>query len=367
MRHLLLSLTAGSLLAGAGFLTLGCASGDKNAPIMTRKDITSGLGGAAPGQNDPILSRTPLEVKSLEREKAPQTEYVVGPWDTLYVNVLSGQPDGITESLGTPMLAAGVSGTRVDGAGFIQLPAVRRIEVAGLTLRQIQEKLETAYKAQLNSPQVVVELLSPRSQSLYLVGQFSAPGVHFMDRPTDVLQALALGKGLSPAGDLRSARLLRDGKIIAVDLYRLLQQGDFTQNVWLKPGDTIYIPDKSEQVVFVMGDVGRPGAVPMNNGHLTLLEAFSGAGSLNHVGTDWKKVSIIRSHSATRGELIVVDAERILNGETLPPSLQPGDVVFVPRSGLGKWDDMVNELRPTLQLAGDTLQPFVQLHILNRK
>ena len=176
-----------------------------------------------------------------------------------------------------------------------------------------------------------------------------------------------MGKGLSPAGDLRSARLLRDGKIIAVDLYRLLQQGDFTQNVWLKPGDTIYIPDKSEQVVFVMGDVGRPGAVPMNNGHLTLLEAFSGAGSLNHVGTDWKKVSIIRSHSATRGELIVVDAERILNGETLPPSLQPGDVVFVPRSGLGKWDDMINELRPTLQIVGDTLQPFVQLHILNRK
>lgn len=365
MRHLFSFTLTGLLLAGFGLLSTGCASDDKNAPILTRRAIDAGLDGA---DANGVLSRTPLEVKALEREKIPQAEYVVGQWDTLYIHVLSGQPDGGAQgALGTPVISSnGGSGTRVDGAGFIQLPSVRRVQVAGLTLRQIQEKLEEAYKAQINNPQVVVELLTPRSQSLYLVGQFNNPGVLFMDRPTDVLQALAQGKGIATAGDLRSARLLRNGKLVAVDLYRLLQQGDFTQNVWLQPGDTIYVPDKTEQVVFVMGDVAKPGAVPMINGHLTLLEAFTGAGSLNRVGTDWKKVHIIRSHSATRGELIVVNTDRVLKGEALPISLQAGDVVYVPRSGIGKWDDVINELRPTVQLIGETMQPFVMLHVLSK-
>ena len=365
MRHTPSLPAAGLLLALACLLpalSLSCASDDKNAPTMTRKIIDSGLDGAAGDNNPAVVSRTPLEVESLKRETAPPAEYVVGPLDVLGISVQSDPlMGGETAKFGSP-----VDSSRVDGAGFIQLPVVRQMKVSGLTLRQIQEKLEAAYKTKVNNPQVVVELMTPRSQSLYLVGQMSTTGVYFLERPTDVLQALALGHGVTATGNLRSARVLREGKIIPVDLYRLLEQGDFTQNIWLKPGDTIYVPEKVEPVVFMLGDVGKPGTVAMSNGHLTLLEAFSQAGGLIRIGSNLKQVHIIRSHSATRGELIVVNVERLLKGETLPLSLMPGDVVFVPRSGIGNWNDFLTEINPSLQAFSGAVQPFIFLRLLSK-
>jgi polysaccharide export outer membrane protein len=199
-----------------------------------------------------------------------------------------------------------------------------------------------------------------------MIGEFGQPGVMYLDRPTTVLQAVAQAHGMTPTADLRMARVLRDGQLLPVDLRRLLDEGDMSQNIWLNAGDTIYIPHNLNQLVFVMGGVNRPGPVAMHDGQLNLLEALSQAGGMPNTETNWREVRIIRTHSATRGEFITVDAVRLLEGEALPVMLESGDVVFVPTAPIGDWNDVIREIQPTFQLIGSFANPFILLRSVSR-
>lgn len=296
----------------------------------------------------------------VNRGPQPPTDYVIGPYDVLHINV-SGQPD-----MGSP-LGAGARpiGSRVDGHGYIQLPVVNTIHVAGQTTAQIQSVLQEKFEKFVSKPWMVVEVLEHRSQPIYLVGQFNSPGVYYMDRPTDLLKTMAIGRGLSEVADIRGARLLRDDQVVPVDIYRLLREGAFDQNVWIQPHDTVYVPDAREQQVYVLGDVKQPGAFEMMHGQLTLTQALALAGSPGRGGANTNQIAVIRSLSPTRGELISVDLEKILAGGAIPYPLMSGDIIYVPRSPLGRWNDIIREIIPSLQLVGATLQPFVQIDFLS--
>lgn len=115
--------------------------------------------------------------------------------------------------------------------------------------------------------------------------------------------------------------------------------------------------------VFVFGAVKKPGPVPMMPAGLTLAQAIATA-ELRDAGHDFHHVRIIRSLSATRGELIVVDFERILRGDTMPFPLKDGDIVYVPKNAFGSWNDAIAEMLPSLQFVSSVLQPFVQVKYL---
>jgi polysaccharide export outer membrane protein len=86
---------------------------------------------------------------------------------------------------------------------------------------------------------------------------------------------------------------------------------------------------------------------------------------LRDTGHDFRYIRIIRSISATQGELMIVDFERILRGEAMPMLLQQGDIVYVPKSGLGNWNDAIQEILPSLQAFSALLQPFVSIKYLS--
>ena len=100
-------------------------------------------------------------------------------------------------------------------------------------------------------------------------------------------------------------------------------------------------------------------------GGLNLAQVVGGV-DLRDVGYDIKHVRIIRSLSATRGELIVVDLDKVLRGEALPFPLMEGDVIYVPKNAFGTWNDAINEILPSLQAVSAMLQPFVQIEYLKR-
>jgi polysaccharide export outer membrane protein len=334
----------------------GCALRNRY-PVGTVKEIEEK---ALPPSVSPILEQEAVVVPPLPAEEPPSPVYVVGPNDVLYIN-LSGKTEFGSPSGG---LGSKVQGSRVDGNGNIQLPLIGTVKVGGSTVEQIQANLAEAYKKYIKEPWVVVEVAEYRSQPLYLLGQFRSPGTHYMESPMDLLRGFALGGGLDPSGNLRGARLIRGKKTMAVDIYALLLEGDQSQNVWLRPGDTIFIPDSKAQNVYVFGAVKIVGPISMQQGRLTLSQAIAHAG-LPDTGFHLDKVRIIRSLSATRGQLIVVDAARIMRGETLPLSLAEGDIVYVPKSGMKTWNDALNEILPTLQAFGAILNPFVQIKFLS--
>src|SRR6185369_15382463 len=132
----------------------------------------------------------------------------------------------------------------------IHLPLIGTVTAAGLTVSAIRDKVEATLRKFVQEPSVVVEVAEYRSKPIYLMGQFRTPGVYYMDRPMTFLQGITLGNGFDVTANLRGVRLLRDRKIAPVAVYSLILDGRIEQNVWLKPGDTVFIPDNRTLNVF---------------------------------------------------------------------------------------------------------------------
>jgi polysaccharide export outer membrane protein len=331
----------------------GCARYTELAPGSV-KDVSN-------GEASVLVESQALSVALGKDEYVPPSEYLIGPGDILFVNIM-GRPE-----LGSPVGSGGgnqLRGSRVDGSGRIHLPLVGSVLLKGLTLVQVEQVISEAFQPYLKNPWVVVEITEYRSQPLYLLGQFNRPGTYYMDRAQTLMEGLALGSGLNDTASLRSARLVRNGKTIPVDVYRLLQEGDHRQNAWLKGGDTLFVPDDKNQNVFVFGAVNKPGAVTMPNGRLSLAQAVSAAG-LDETAGHPRYLRIIRSLSPTQGQLLVVDLQQILKGEALPYALMQGDILYVPRSGVGSWNQAIQAMLPSLQAVSAVLQPFVQMKFLS--
>jgi len=308
-----------------------------------------------------IVSKEEVFVPALPPQAPPQKDYQVGPGDVLLIDV-NGRPEFTVAS---PNQGGKVQGSRVDGAGFLHVPLAGSVQVAGLTLTQIEQKLTVLLKRFIQEPWVVVEIADYKSQPVYLLGQFKVAGTYYLDRPLTLAQGLSLGSGFDSSANLRGARLSRDGKIMPVDLYDLLLHGDSRQNLWLKGGDSIYIPDNRNQQVFIFGAVKKPGPVPMPPDGMNLAQAI-GTVDIRDTGYDIKHIRIIRSLSTTRGELLVVDYDQVLKGEALPPQLMEGDVIYVPKSNFGSWNDAIADMLPSLQMVSAILQPFVSIKYLSK-
>lgn len=281
----------------------------------------------------------------------PTVGYRVGPGDNLRFNIFG--------ETGMSDLTA-----RVDDAGYVQLPIVELVRVGGKTTRDIQAELKEAYAPHFVNPWITVELVDAESAPLYFLGEFREPGVRYMKGATNVLEAVALAGGLGQDAYLPGARLLRDDRICTVDLNALLRNGAFEQNVWMKPRDVLFAPLKEDMSVYALGAVARPQAVPFGAEGRTLLQVLSIAGGPVPGQAQLADIRIVRTSSPTQGELIIVDARRMLEGKGLDFSLEPGDVVFVPRSTLGDWNVAIGEILPSLQLIGGVLTPITLIENL---
>ncbi|NUB46457.1 polysaccharide export protein [Fertoebacter nigrum] len=284
----------------------------------------------------------------------PTVGYRVGPGDNLKFNIFG--EEGLSDIT-----------ARVDDAGFVQLPIVELVSVGGKTTRDIQAGLKEAYAPHFIDPWVTVELIGAESAPLYFLGEFREPGVRYMKGATNVLEAVALAGGLGQEAYLPGARLLRDDRICTVDLNALLRNGAFEQNVWMKPRDVLFAPRKEDMSVYALGAVVRPQAVAFGAEGRTLLQVLAVAGGPVAGQALLSDVRIIRTASPTQGELIIVDATRMLTGKGLDFPLEPGDVVFVPRSALGDWNVAIGEILPSLQLLGGVLTPITLIESLNNE
>jgi len=354
--HRIPRVAAAALLAGTLSVALIACAGHEGLKAGLKKSITV----PAPPASAIVEKVRVTADQAPPEPPPPNLDYQVGVGDVLSVNVY-GRPD---LSTGITTATTVIKGSRVDGSGNIHLPLAGTVQVAGLTVKAIGEAVEESLRRYVKEPSVVVEVADYRSKPIYLMGQFRTPGVYYLERPMTFLQGITLGNGFDASANLRGVRLLRDKKIAPVDVYSLILNGRIEQNVWLKPGDTIFLPDNRNQNVFVFGAVNKPGPIPMPQGRMNLLEAIATADPRS-VGYDIQNVRIIRSLTTTTGELLVVDVGSIRRGETLPMQLVEGDVVFVPKNAFGTWNDAIAEILPSLQAVSALLQPFVSIKFLS--
>jgi polysaccharide export outer membrane protein len=299
--------------------------------------------------------------------------YQIGAGDTVLVAVYRHPELSITYYTGSSIGAAGgrMAGLVVDNDGTIQFPLIGSVAVAGKTAEQLRVFLEQELAAFIKEPNVTVQVVFAGSIRYYLLGQFTDPGLKYSDRPLHLLEALSLGGSVQfERASLRSAYVARAGRRLPINFQRLIREGDLNQNIVLEPGDVVLVPDNAHEQAFVFGGAPgsnpRGGVVPFVNGRLSLLQALAqvGFGQREHFQGKLSDTVVIRSES-DRGELFVVDAERILEGEAASFELAPGDVVYVPSTAITDFNQALEQLLPTLHTISGLLTPFVQIKFLS--
>ncbi len=118
------------------------------------------------------------------------------------------------------------------------------------------------------------------------------------------------------------------------------------------------------QRIYVLGEVSKPGVIPIIDEKITLVEALARAGDLNFYGKR-NNVLIIRG-DLRNPTIIKVDLTKLKNLEKAPVQLMPNDIVYVPPNKMREVNVVVNEITPPLRLISDILRPFVQIKYLSQ-
>jgi polysaccharide biosynthesis/export protein len=361
---------AGSRWAGPRWLGLalvGCLALAGCDPATQGKAGTyvANLPAVAPS---PVLSEQTqtLSPTEMRRVVSPEADaaYTLGPNDIIAVTVY------LHPELNVPLTGAAntIGGALITSDGSVQLPLVGNLHLGGLTLAQAQRKITAAYAANIQNPQVAVQLVQAQSLRYYLLGAFTEPGVKYPVHQLTLLEALALGGSVNmPQADLYQAYVAQGAVKLPVDLYALLVQGDLSQNVPLAAGDTIVVPSSVNENAFVFGAVSKPGAVAFQSGGLSLLQALSAAGLdlPTYTQARLSAVHIIRARGRS-ASFMIVDANQVLEGKAAPFPLVPGDIVFVPPTPFASWNQVLQLLLPSLETIGNILNPFVQIKFLSQ-
>jgi len=346
-----------ALIASA--LLSACAS----SPPMVSKRLDSPVVWHKTEQLDPALLDDAIG-------GAEGDAYRVGPGDTMLVAVY-GHPELSIAPYAGNLAQGRVAGLVIDNDGSIQFPLIGSVKVAGKTSEELRKFLEEQLVVYVKEPRVTVQVAFTGSIRYHLLGQFTSPGLKYSDRPIRLLEALALGGSVMlDRASLSTAYVARGKRRLPVDFRRLVLEGDLRQNIKLVSGDIILVPDRTSEQAFVfggsVGGASRGTVVSFVNGRLNLLQALAAAGFdyRDHAQGSLSKTHVIRS-AGDRGELFIIDAARMLAGETGLFMLAPGDVVFVPPTGLNNWNEALAQLLPSLQTISGLLTPFVQIKYLS--
>ena len=116
-----------------------------------------------------------------------------------------------------------------------------------------------------------------RSINVYIVGAAYKPGTYNVSALSTLTNVIFATGGPDKVGSLRNIQVKRDGKLIkAYDFYKLLLEGDTSQDMRLLEGDTIFYP-LIENTIRIDGSVQRPGNYEILEGNtLSQVLQFSG-------------------------------------------------------------------------------------------
>jgi polysaccharide biosynthesis/export protein len=306
-------------------LFLGCATQKISAPPPATAELQNSY-------HDDHLSTATIQAIS-EFNDAPNTRYTIGPGDRVNVTVWA-RPE--------------LSGPHVVGPdGDIQIPFLGSVPIANLTPDQAGAKLSSALSEYYVGAYATITMSGYGGNSVTVLGHVAHPGVlTFNDNPT-LLEVLARagttgGEGKASTDIARCAIFRGRDRAIWIDLRPLYRGHDLALNVRMQRGDYVYVPDPSDQLVYVMGQVNKPGAYPLTP-NMSFLDAIALAGGPSDAGQP-AKIVLARPRDHLQE---VVDLKTFLggNGEA-NYTLEEGDIIYVPKNGVAKVGYVLQQLNP---------------------
>ena len=222
---------------------------------------------------------------------------------------------------------------RIGNSGDVYLPLVDYVHVGDLSVEEaqklIQKRLEDG--GFVHDAHVTIFLDESASQGVTVLGEVTRPGVYPVLGDRKLYDLISAAGGFSPVAG-RKVSVIRQHSTtgpITVSLPRNLAD-DMQDNIEILPGDMITVP--RAPIVYVVGDVGRPAGLLVDNGSLTVLQALALAGGTNHTA-QMGGVRIIRKGPTGMVETRL-PLKKMMEAKAPDITLQADDILFVPLSGI---------------------------------
>ncbi len=261
-----------------------------------------------------------LLVGALHALAGDQNSLLIAPGDLLHIQVAD-----------TPEMD---EDARVTDRGLVPIIGIGDVKVAGLSPSDaasvVHDKLiESRY---LNHPQVSIIVEEFATQQVSVIGEVKTNGSYPIATPRPILAVLALAGGLTPEAN-RHILIERQGDQQHPLEYYVSNDGTqaIEQQVMVNPGDTVLVSRAG--IVYILGDVNRPGGYVMSNNEsqLTLLQGLALAGGVTRAGKQGHAHLIRKKPEGgfADTELSVGDIQK---GKKSDVALLPGDVLYLPFS-----------------------------------
>jgi polysaccharide export outer membrane protein len=291
--------------------------------------------------------RPPAQVPAELASYRPET-YQIQPGDTLLVTVWD-HPE-LTTPAGSQQQAI-ANGRLVQPDGSFFFPYAGKMNVTGMTIEQLRSSLATQLGKFLRDPQLDINVVGYGGR-IAVQGAFvdTAPQ-EYTTLPLTLAQAVGAAGVNAELADISGLVLTRDGRSYPLDLDALNRDGNVAADVYLKPGDRLFLPYNDRKEVYVVGEVLRPQAINFRTSDMSLTQALGRTGGLNPVSARGKSVYVIRgldesapTSAATVYQLDATSPVAFAVGERF--RLRPGDVVWVGPAGVTRWNRFLTQLLP---------------------
>jgi len=320
-------------------------------------------------------------------EKLPTNDYIIGPGDSLNINISSD---------------IGLSSTaRIDGEGTIYLPKLGRVFVNGLTINELNSVLNEAYLKFLKFPKVQTIVTKYRPIKVFVTGEVVNPGIQTMQGslstdaneivdntkgdtnleifsnqkitqynyenyyfPT-VFDAIRSSGGITQFSDLQNVQIIRNNSITngsgkirtTLNLNDLLSFGDVSQNIRIYDQDVIIVERNNESnknlltrailskmnpkfiEVYVSGRVNRPGMQKVSRAGV-LSDAIDMAGGAKALKGPVTFVRFEADGSIDKRKIRFTKNKR---GKYENPNLRDGDLIIVGDNIITTANEVVQE------------------------
>ena len=293
----------------------------------------------------------------------PEAAYTLGSGDIVNVDIFR-----------IPQYS-GESQVLVDGS--LNLPLVGKVNVKGLSLEAASSVISNRYSQYLKRPIITLSLISSRPIQIGIAGEVGRPGSYTVDRNNNqssrLSQLIETAGGITQSADLYQIQIKRFGpagqETITANLLDLIQNGNLSQDIILRDGDSVFVPTASSRLengalladasfasdvsqpvnIAIIGEVYRPGPYTLQGGVVrtgnagtpgsagssstptTVTRAIQVAGGIKPEA-DIRQVQVVRATRTGTPQVFDVDLFSLLRDGDLNQDaiLQEGDTVFVP-------------------------------------
>ena len=291
--------------------------------------------------NGPVL--TLRDQKALENfEPSANEEYTLGAGDEISLD-FPGRPE--------------LAGKKTVGPdGMITLPLIGPVHVADLTRSAASDAIIKALSKYFTDLTVTVSIDKYSSNRVRVLGYVQHPGeITFENTPT-LLDAIGRAGLISPQvsamgasanvgpGIPETCTIYRgNDTAVQVELRKLLVSGSVLADMRLRRNDIVFVPQPKEFFVSVLGEVGKPGTVPLTQDS-TLTSILAEAGCCTESGGFNPKIHILQPST---GKDFTVDYKKVMTlAGQQEFTLHSGDVILVPKSGLYKATYLLQRISP---------------------